>query len=152
MTLNKLRRSNAVAFVMAALSSLAIHPAHDNTQARRSDQIKDDLLDYSDDNIGKPKGIDLKEKKMTLPLIYALNNSTWLEKRKIINIVKNHNDDPKKVAEVIAFVIQKGGIQYAEKVMHQYKEKALSQLQSVADSPSKQSLIQLVNYSIERKK
>ena len=89
---------------------------------------------------------------MTLPLIYALNNSTWLEKRKIINIVKNHNDDPKKVAEVISFVIEKGGIQYAEKVMHQYKDKALSQLASVPDSPSKQSLIQLVNYSIERKK
>jgi octaprenyl-diphosphate synthase len=89
---------------------------------------------------------------MTLPLIFALSNSTWLEKRKIINIVKNHNDDPKKVAEVIEFVIQKGGIQYAEKVMHQYKGKALDQLASVPDSPSKQSLIQLVNYSIERKK
>lgn len=116
-------------------------------------QIKDDLFDFGDDtSIGKPTGIDIKEKKMTLPLIYALNNSTWLEKRKIINIVKNHNDDPKKVAEVISFVIEKGGIQYAEKVMHQYKDNALAQLASVPDSPSKQSLIQLVNYSIERKK
>jgi octaprenyl-diphosphate synthase len=116
-------------------------------------QIKDDLFDFGDDtSIGKPTGIDIKEKKMTLPLIFALSNSTWLEKRKIINIVKNHNDDPKKVAEVIEFVIQKGGIQYAEKVMHQYKDKALTQLATVPDSPSKQSLIQLVNYSIERKK
>ncbi len=116
-------------------------------------QIKDDLFDFGDDtSIGKPTGIDIKEKKMTLPLIYALSNSTWLEKRRIINIVKNHNDNPKKVAEVIDFVIQKGGIQYAEQVMHQYKDKALSQLASVPDSPSKQSLIQLVNYSIERKK
>ena len=116
-------------------------------------QIKDDLFDFGDDtSIGKPTGIDIKEKKMTLPLIYALNNSTWLEKRKIINIVKNHNDDPKKVAEVISFVIEKGGIKYAEKVMHQYKDNALAQLASVEDSPSKQSLIQLVNYSIERKK
>jgi octaprenyl-diphosphate synthase len=116
-------------------------------------QIKDDLFDFGDDtSIGKPTGIDIKEKKMTLPLIYALNNSTWLEKRKIINIVKNHNDDPKKVAEVISFVIEKGGIKYAEKVMHQYKDNALAQLASVPDSPSKQSLIQLVNYSIERKK
>lgn len=116
-------------------------------------QIKDDLFDFGDDtSIGKPTGIDIKEKKMTLPLIYALNNSTWLEKRKIINIVKNHNDDPKKVTEVINFVIEKRGIQYAEKVMHQYKDKALAQLNSVPDSPSKQSLIQLVNYSIERKK
>jgi len=116
-------------------------------------QIKDDLFDFGDDtSIGKPTGIDIKEKKMTLPLIYALSNSTWLEKRRIINIVKNHNDNPKKVSEVIDFVIQKGGIQYAEQVMHQYKDKALSQLASVPDSPSKQSLIQLVNYSIERKK
>ena len=116
-------------------------------------QIKDDLFDFGDDtSIGKPTGIDIKEKKMTLPLIYALNNSTWLEKRKIINIVKNHNDDPKKVSEVIDFVIKKGGIQYAEKIMHQYKNKALNLLDSITDSPSKQSLIQLVNYSIERKK
>jgi octaprenyl-diphosphate synthase len=116
-------------------------------------QIKDDLFDFGDDtSIGKPTGIDIKEKKMTLPLIYALSNSTWLEKRKIINIVKNHNDDPKKVSEVINFVIEKGGLQYAEKVMHQYKEKALAILHPVVDSPSKQSLIQLVNYSIERKK
>ncbi len=116
-------------------------------------QIKDDLFDFGDDtDIGKPTGIDIKEKKMTLPLIYALNNCTWLEKRKIINIVKNHNNDPKKVAEVISFVYEKGGITYAEGVMHQYKEKALALLAGVADSPSKQSLIQLVNYSIERKK
>lgn len=116
-------------------------------------QIKDDLFDFGDDtSIGKPTGIDIKEKKMTLPLIYALNNCTWVEKRKIINIVKNHNNDPKKVAEVISFVYEKGGIKYAEGVMHQYKEKALSFLNTIADSPSKQSLIQLVNYSIERKK
>jgi octaprenyl-diphosphate synthase len=116
-------------------------------------QIKDDLFDFGDDtSIGKPTGIDIKEKKMTLPLIYALNNCTWLEKRKIINIIKNHNDDPKKVAEVVAFVHQKGGIDYAEKIMQQYKIKALSYLDTVKDSPSKQSLIQLVNYSIERKK
>jgi octaprenyl-diphosphate synthase len=66
--------------------------------------------------------------------------------------VKNHNNDPKKVSEVINFVIEKGGIQYAEKIMHQYKDKALSILNLIPDSSSKQSLIQLVNYSIERKK
>lgn len=116
-------------------------------------QIKDDLFDFGDDtSIGKPTGIDIKEKKMTLPLIYALNNCTWLEKRKIINIIKNHNDDPKKVAEVVSFVHQKGGIEYAETIMQQYKIKALACLETVKDSPSKQSLIQLVNYSIERKK
>ena len=116
-------------------------------------QIKDDLFDFGDDTtIGKPTGIDIKEKKMTLPLIYALNNATWLEKRKYINIIKNHNDDPKKVAEVVEFVHQKGGIQYAEKIMQEYKVKALSFLTDIPDSPSKNSLIQLVNYSIERKK
>ena len=116
-------------------------------------QIKDDLFDFGDDtSIGKPTGIDIKEKKMTLPLIYALNNCSWLEKRKIINIVKNHNNDPKKVSEVINFVIEKGGITYAEKIMHEYKNKALANLESVPDSASKQSLILLVNYSIERKK
>jgi octaprenyl-diphosphate synthase len=116
-------------------------------------QIKDDLFDFGDDtSIGKPTGIDIKEKKMTLPLIYALNNCTWLEKRKVINIIKNHNDDPKKVAEVVSFVHQKGGIEYAETIMQQYKEKALACLETVKDSPSKKSLIQLVNYSIERKK
>jgi octaprenyl-diphosphate synthase len=116
-------------------------------------QIKDDLFDFGDDtSIGKPTGIDIKEKKMTLPLIFALNNSTWFEKRKIINIVKNYNNDPVKVSEVIEFVIRKGGIQYAEKIMHQYKDRALSQLQVLPESASKQSLIQLINYSIERKK
>jgi octaprenyl-diphosphate synthase len=116
-------------------------------------QIKDDLFDFGDDtSIGKPTGIDIKEKKMTLPLIYALNNCTWLEKRKVINIVKNHNNDPKKVSEVINFVIEKGGITYAESVMNTYKVKALDCLKSIPDSESKRSLIQLVNYSIERKK
>ncbi len=116
-------------------------------------QIKDDLFDFGDDtSIGKPTGIDIKEKKMTLPLIYALNQSTWLEKRKIINIIKNHNDDPQKVNEVIQFVKDKGGIGYAEKVMHDYKNKALELLTNIPDSPSKQSLMLLVNYSIERKK
>ncbi|MFO0323020.1 MAG: polyprenyl synthetase family protein [Bacteroidota bacterium] len=116
-------------------------------------QIKDDLFDFGDDTtIGKPTGIDIKEKKMTLPLIYALNNSTWLEKRKMINLIKNHHDDPKKVNEVVNFVIEKGGITYAERIMNSYKIKALDCLANITESESKQSLIQLVNYSIERKK
>src|ERR1700751_5296124 len=101
-------------------------------------QIKDDLFDFGDGSeIGKPTGIDIKEKKMTLPLIYALNNSTFLEKRRIINIVKNHNEDPKKVAEVIDFVFAKKGIEYAEKIMHQYKNEALNLLKSFKDSNEK---------------
>lgn len=116
-------------------------------------QIKDDLFDFgSSDDIGKPTGIDIKEKKMTLPLIYALNQSSWLEKRKIINIIKNHNTDSDKVKVVIDFVIAKGGISYAEKVMLDYKNKALTLLKDFPESPSRDSLEQLVVYSIERKK
>ena len=116
-------------------------------------QIKDDLFDFgSSDDIGKPTGIDIKEKKMTLPLIYALNQSTWMEKRKIINIIKNHNTDSDKVKEVINFVITKGGIAYAEKIMLDYKNKALTLLKDFPESASRNSLEQLVVYSIERKK
>ncbi len=116
-------------------------------------QIKDDLFDFgSSKEIGKPTGIDIKEKKMTLPLIYGLNQSSWSEKRKIINIIKNHNTDSAKVKTVIDFVIEKGGIKYAEGVMHDYKNKALAILKELPESPSRNSLELLVNYSIERKK
>lgn len=116
-------------------------------------QIKDDLFDFgSSADIGKPTGIDIKEKKMTLPLIYALNQSSWLEKRKIINIIKNHNTDSDKVKVVIDFVIAKGGIAYAEKIMLDYKNKALTLLKDFPESESRNSLEQLVVYSIERKK
>ncbi len=115
-------------------------------------QIKDDLFDFgSSEEIGKPTGIDIKEKKMTLPLIYSLNQSSWSEKRKIINIIKNHNTEADKVKIVIDFVIAKGGIKYAETVMHQYKDKALEVLKEFPESPSRNSLELLVNYSIERK-
>ncbi len=116
-------------------------------------QIKDDLFDFgTDDGIGKPTGIDIKEKKMTLPLIYALNNSTWIEKRKIINIIKNHNEESEKVNEVINFVIKKGGVDYTNKVMNDYKLKALKILNQFPDCDAKKSLEQLLIYAIERKK
>lgn len=116
-------------------------------------QIKDDLFDFgNDDNIGKPTGIDIKEKKMTLPLIYALNNASWIEKRKMINIIKNHNEESEQVKKVIDFVIAKGGIAYANKVMHQYKEKALSVLYKLPASEARNSLERLLIYAIERKK
>ncbi|MES2678493.1 MAG: polyprenyl synthetase family protein [Bacteroidota bacterium] len=116
-------------------------------------QIKDDLFDFgSDENIGKPTGIDIKEKKMTLPLIYALNNCTWMEKRKIINIIKNHNEESEKVKTVIDFVIEKGGIVYANKVMREYKEKALAVLAQLPRNSSSESLERLLTYAIERKK
>ena len=116
-------------------------------------QIKDDLFDYgSGEEIGKPTGIDIKEKKMTLPLIYALAQSGWMEKRKIINTIKNNSEDTERVQEVIEFVIKKGGIPYAEKAMHQYKDKALNVLREFPDSDAKAALEQLVIYTTERKK
>ncbi len=116
-------------------------------------QIKDDLFDFgTGDEIGKPTGIDIKEKKMTLPLIYALNKSTWLEKRKIINIIKNHNEESEQVKKVIDFVIEKGGIEYANKIMNEYKNKALDVLKKLPENPANKSLEKLLVYAIERKK
>lgn len=115
-------------------------------------QIKDDLFDYGEDEIGKPLGIDIKEKKMTLPLIYALNQAAWLEKRRIINIIRNESHKPKKVNEVIAFVKDSGGLRYAQEVMQRYVEEARVLLNEFADSPHRTSLEQLVQYTIERSK
>ncbi len=116
-------------------------------------QIKDDLFDFADDtSIGKPTGIDIKEKKMTLPLIYALNNCTWIEKRKIINVIKNHSQESEKVKQVIDFVIEKGGIIYANKIMNDYKNKALIALNKFPDNEARKSLERLLVYVIERKK
>ncbi len=114
-------------------------------------QIKDDLFDYGQDNIGKPTGIDIKEKKMTLPLIYALNNASKADKRRIIYIVKNNSTDRAKVNEVISYVQQSGGITYAQEKMKQYKEEALQILLDYPDSPARQAMEQLVNYVIDRK-
>ncbi|HMV16136.1 MAG TPA: polyprenyl synthetase family protein, partial [Chitinophagales bacterium] len=87
-------------------------------------QIKDDLFDYGEADIGKPRGIDIKERKMTLPLIYTLNNASKEEKKWIINTVKNHNEDKRRVQELIQFIHKKGGIQYTEEKMHEYKLRA----------------------------
>lgn len=113
-------------------------------------QIKDDLFDYGEADIGKPRGIDIKERKMTLPLIYALNNSSWLEKRRMINTVKNHNTDKKRVAELIEKVREKGGIAYTEAKMLEYKNKAFAILEDIPDSEAKDGLRDLVNYITER--
>ena len=115
-------------------------------------QIKDDLFDYGETQIGKPTGIDIKEQKMTLPLIYALNNSSKKEKAWLINSVKKHNKDKRRVKEVIAFVIEKGGLEYAETKMKTFQKEALQLLSEYEDSEFKRSLILMVNYVIERKK
>lgn len=114
-------------------------------------QIKDDLFDYGDLDIGKPRGIDIKEKKMTLPLIYALQQSTKSEKNYIINIIKNKSDDQNKVKEVIEFVKQKGGLTYANSKMIEYQKAALKILMTFPENESRKSLEELVYYFTERK-
>lgn len=115
-------------------------------------QIKDDLFDYTDDAIGKPTGIDIKEQKMTLPLIYALNNCSSKEKSWCINSIKNHNKDKKRVKEVIQFVKDKNGLAFAEQKMMEFKEEALALLTHFPHSSYKESLQLMVNYVTERKK
>lgn len=114
-------------------------------------QIKDDLFDYTDAKIGKPTGIDIKEQKMTLPLIFALNNCDAKEHKWLINSVKNHNKDKKRVKEVIALVKEKGGIEYTTSKMESYKQQALEILNTYPDSEYKNSLKLMVSYVIERK-
>ncbi len=113
-------------------------------------QIKDDLFDYGELEIGKPLGIDIKEKKMTLPLIYALSKSSWMEKRRIISIVRNESEQTKKVKEVIEYVKKSGGLDYAIKIMNRFHQDALALLETFPDSTYKKSLQQLVQFTIER--
>lgn len=115
-------------------------------------QIKDDLFDYGSKSIGKPVGIDIKEQKMTLPLIYVLNTCNKKDKRWLINSVKNHNKDKKRVNEVIDFVKNNGGLEYAVSKMKTFQSEALQILHKFPDSEYKSSLELMVNYVIERKK
>jgi octaprenyl-diphosphate synthase len=114
-------------------------------------QIKDDLFDYGDATIGKPTRIDIQEKKMTLPLIYALNMADKKKRKWMINIVKNHNKNKKKVEELVKSVIEAGGIEYAIEKMNHYRDEALEYLNRFPDNKARQSLEKLVNYTIERK-
>ncbi len=115
-------------------------------------QIKDDLFDYGTFEIGKPRGIDIKEKKMTLPLIYALNKASKLEKRRIKRLVKRAEKKPKLVNEVIEFVKVSGGIEYAISVMEDFHQKAKDILQTLPESAYRNSLEDLVQFTIERTK
>ncbi len=115
-------------------------------------QIKDDLFDYGAQKIGKPTGIDIKEQKMTLPLIYALNHCTNKEKRWVINSIKNHNKDKQRVKEVISFVKEKGGLDYAVTKMLEYRDEALELLSIYPESDYKAALELMVNYVVDRKK
>jgi octaprenyl-diphosphate synthase len=113
-------------------------------------QLKDDLFDYGNKKIGKPIGNDLKEKKLTLPIIHVLNKSSKSKKRWLINCIKNHNNDKKVVKEVIEFVKESGGIDYTISKLKLFQKQALDSLIGFNDNQYKKSLIQLVNYVIKR--
>jgi octaprenyl-diphosphate synthase len=115
-------------------------------------QIKDDLFDYTDSNIGKPTGIDIKEQKMTLPLIHTLNTCSEKDRKWLINSVKKYNTNKKRVKEVIAFVKDSGGIEYTVQKMQDYKEKALTILDAYPESDYKTSLLTMIDYVVDRKK
>lgn len=116
-------------------------------------QLKDDIFDYGEPgNIGKPTGLDIRERKMTLPLIYTINNSTPEIKKELINIVKNHNENPKKVKRAIQLVIDNGGIEFAHSKMLEFKQKALELIVDVPESEAKKAILGLVDYTTNRKK
>ena len=115
-------------------------------------QIKDDLLDFGSEDTGKPHGLDLKEKKITLPLIHALNNATVTERKKIKNIIRNHNNEPKPVNEVIQFIYKNGGMNYATQQMNTYRDEAIKLLSELKDNEYLKSLKDLVYFTTERKK
>ena len=116
-------------------------------------QIKDDLFDYGlGGKIGKPTGIDIKEKKSTLPLIYALNNASSSDKRRILRIVKRNSKNKKEVDHVINYVLQSGGIEYSDEKMRNYASNAIDEIKSLPDTEARNSLIQLVQFTIDREK
>ncbi|WP_047548011.1 polyprenyl synthetase family protein [Psychroserpens sp. Hel_I_66] len=143
-----------------SLGAASVKPNSDHVESMRkfgeligmAFQIKDDLFDYGNEAIGKPTGIDIKEQKMTLPLIHVLNNCTKKEKSWLINSVKNHNKDKKRVKEVIAFVKANNGLDYAINKMKEFQAEALTILNTYPESQYKTALEIMVNYVIDRKK
>ena len=116
-------------------------------------QLKDDIFDYGEPgNIGKPTGLDIRERKMTLPLIHAINIAPEEVKSELINIVKNHNENPMKVKRAVNLVIEHGGIDYTHNKMLEYKEKALELLKDIPESDAKTAIKGLVEYTTTRKK
>jgi octaprenyl-diphosphate synthase len=114
-------------------------------------QIKDDLFDYGNEAVGKPTGNDIKEKKLTLPLIYTLNNLDRATRRDMIYLIKNHNKDREKVQQIIRKVIETGGIDYAIRQMNTYRDEALAILYQFEDNDARKGLEELVRYTTDRK-
>ncbi len=154
-------RNKTASLLASACSAGAWSTSNDDTIAEKmrlfgektgiAFQIKDDLFDYSSEKVGKPTGNDIKEKKLTLPLIYTLNTIDKATRKKIIYILKNENKDKKKVAWVIDKVKESGGIAYAIQKMNEYKSEALTILSSFPESPARKGLEELVLYVTDRK-
>jgi octaprenyl-diphosphate synthase len=116
-------------------------------------QIKDDIFDYgSPDKIGKPTGIDIREQKMTLPLIYAINHSTKENKKELLDIVRYKNEEDTSINRAVELVLQSGGIEYAHEKMMEYGNKAIELLTEIPESDAKKSLIGLVHFTMNREK
>ncbi len=154
-------RNKTASLLASACSAGAWSTSHDDSIAEKmrsfgektgmAFQVKDDLFDYASENVGKPTGNDIKEKKLTLPLIYTLNNTDKATRKQIINIVKNNNNDKQKVKWVINKVEETGGIDYAIGKMNAYKNEALSILHEFPESPVRKGLEDLVLYVTDRK-
>ena len=114
-------------------------------------QIRDDLFDYSENKIGKPIGIDIKDKKMTLPLIHVINKVSLNDRNWILNTIKKHNKNKARVKELIKFVKEKGGVEYAKKVMIEYKSRALKMILDFPKNDFRKSLEFMLDYVIDRK-
>lgn len=154
-------KNKTASLLASACAAGAFSASHDETTAEKlrlfgektgmAFQIKDDLFDYGTEDIGKPTGNDIKEKKITLPLIYTLNNVDRSTKRELIYIIKNQNKNPDKVNHVISVVKKTGGIGYAQNKMNAYRDEALCILSSFDNNEVKNALSELVRFTTDRK-
>ena len=154
-------RNKTASLLASACAAGAYSASHDEDTAEKmrlfgektgmAFQIKDDLFDYGTDSIGKPTGNDIKEKKLTLPLIYTLNNVNKQTKRELIYIIKNENKNTEKVNRVISVVKESGGIDYATAKMLGFRDEALSILSSFKSDDVRKSLEELVRFATDRK-
>jgi octaprenyl-diphosphate synthase len=154
-------RNKTASLLASACAAGAFSASHDEATAEKlrlfgektgmAFQIKDDLFDYGTDDVGKPTGNDIKEKKLTLPLIYTLNNVDRSAKRELIYIIKNQNKNVEKVNHVISVVKKSGGIAYARSRMNEYRDEALDILSSFENNEVKNALSELVRFTTDRK-
>jgi octaprenyl-diphosphate synthase len=139
--------------ISADREDIALHMQRFGELVGLAFQIKDDIFDYgTPGKIGKPTGLDIRERKMTLPLIYTLNSAPKEVRKELIYIVKNKNEDKKYVNRAIELVTSHGGLEYAHKKMMEIKQQALDMLIQFPESQAKSSIIGLVEYTTQREK